>query len=394
MAEGPEPDLPEASCSSVLEENSSESDLEIYSADEDTSDHSSFSASSSTLLNSLRSPTQSELARKRKIRSNHPPVSVRRRINQGKSVHEPKSVSPGVRMSQFPNELLIVSNGILFCSACREPVSLKKSIIKLHIESQKHKTHKLKVTSKEAKQRSIAESLRKYDESNHPSGEMLSEPIRIYRIRVVKSFLKAGIPLSKVDRLRDLLEENAVSLTGRQHLSEYIPFIHGNEVEEIKKEIRDKSVSMIFDGTTHLDEAIAIVLRFIDNMEIKKRLVCLKLLSKSLTGEELARVIISVLSTSYSIESSRLIASMRDRASVNNAAMDVVKLLYPGVVDIGCFSHTLDRVGQQFKIPVAEKFSQLWVSLFSRSPKARLAWRLFCDRPVPTYSETRWWRSQ
>ena len=62
----------------------------------------------------------------------------------------------------------------------------------------------------------------------------------------MKSFLKAGIPLSKVDDLRDLLKENALSLTGRQHSSEYIPFIRNDEIDLIKSKIKDKA-----DGTTH-----------------------------------------------------------------------------------------------------------------------------------------------
>ena len=182
---------------------------------------------------------------------------------------------------------------------------------------------------------------------------------------VVKSFLKAGIPLSKVDCMRDLLQEHAFSLSGRQHLSETIPFIHQQEVEEINKEISGKNVSVIFDGTTHIDEALAVLLRFVDNFLTKQRLVCLKLLSKSMTGEELACMIISTLSTLYGIESSRLVASMRDRASVNSVAMATLKLLYPSLLDIGYFSHTLDRVGEQFKVPVADEFTRLWISLFS-----------------------------
>ena len=75
-----------------------------------------------------------------------------------------------------------------------------------------------------------------------------------------------------------------------------------------------------------MDEALAAILRFVDNFQAKQRLVCLKLLSKSMTGEELARVIISTLSTSYGIESNRLVASMRDRASVNSVAMATLKL--------------------------------------------------------------------
>ena len=60
-----------------------------------------------------------------------------------------------------------------------------------------------------------------------------------------------------------------------------------------------------------------------------------------MTGEELAHVIISTLSTSYDIEL-KLVASMRDRALVNSVAMTTLKLLYPFLLDIGCFSHILD----------------------------------------------------
>ena len=59
-----------------------------------------------------------------------------------KVVYEPKSVSPSTRVDQFLGEELTVSNGVLFCSACREPVSLKKSFVKLHIDSKKHKLQK------------------------------------------------------------------------------------------------------------------------------------------------------------------------------------------------------------------------------------------------------------
>ena len=363
-----------------------------YSADNDCTSESLIEEPANSILNSLRCPTSSVLARKRKLHKN-PPSGMKRRATQAKASYEPKSVTPTSRVAEYQNEYLTVSAGSLFCSACREPISLKKSVLKLHINSQKHKSHKSKLINKQAKQRDIAEALNQYDKLNHPKGETLPESVRIYRITVVKSFLKAGIPLSKVDCLRELLEDHALSLSSRQHLSEIIPFIQKQEVDELKKEICGKAVSVIFDGTTHFDEALAIVLRFVDNFEIKQRLVCIKLLSKSMTGEELARMIISTLSTSYGIGSDRLVATMRDRASVNNVAVGILKLLYPAVLDIGCLSHTLDRVGEQFKIPVAVEFTKLWVSLFSHSPKARLSWRSFCGRPVPTYCETRWWSS-
>ena len=100
---------------------------------------------------------------------------------------------------------------------------------------------------------------------------------------------------------------------------------------------------------------------------------------------------ICTLSTSFGIESNTLVAGMRDRASVNSVAMRTLGLIYPTILDVGCFSHTIDHVGEKFEIPVLDNFTKLWVALFSKSPKARLAWKTFCERLVPTYSETRWW---
>ena len=40
------------------------------------------------------------------------------------------------------------------------------------------------------------------------------------------------------------------------------------------------------------------------------------------------------------IESSRLLGVMRNRASVNVAAMSIVRVVYPNALDIGCISHT------------------------------------------------------
>ena len=200
------------------------------------------------------------------------------------------------------------------------------------------------------------------------------------------------MPLYKVDSFCDLLEEHAFHLSCRQHLSELIPFILHQEKSRIKEEIAGKQLSVIFDGTTHVEEALAIVLRFVDDdYEIKQRLACIKLLKKSMTGEELARVLISTLSTTLGVESYTLIAAMRDRASVNNVAMRTLALVYPSILDVGCFSHTIDLVGGKFNTPTVDEFTKLWTALFSRSPKACLAWKTFCGRSVPTYSETRWW---
>ncbi len=63
----------------------------------------------------------------------------------------------------------------------------------------------------------------------------------------------------------------------------------------------------------------------------------MQLLAKSLKGEEIARELFHVLSTDYRIGSSCLLAAMRDRAASNGVAMRTVALLYPKLLDVGCF---------------------------------------------------------
>ena len=52
------------------------------------------------------------------------------------------------------------------------------------------------------------------------------------------------------------------------------------------------------------------------------------LLAKALTGEELARQLITVISTELSVPPGLIVAAMRDRASVNSVAMHIIGVIY------------------------------------------------------------------
>ena len=265
-------------------------------------------------------------------------------------------------------------------------------MIKNHIKSAKHAAGKERLVSKEKTEHDIAEALKVSDQDDHTVGETLPEDQRVYRVKVVTAFLRAAIPLNKIDNLRDLLEENGYRLSDRRHMSDIVPFISSQEQALIKEELAGRDLSVIFDGTTRLGEAMAILVRFIDsNWQIQQRLIRFQLLAQSMTGEQVARELIMALSTQYSVSSSSLLASMRDRASVNDVAIRTLKVLYPGVLDIGCFSHTLDLVGSKFVVPHLHDFMTAWVSLFNHSPKARLIWKEHTGRAILSYSPTRWW---
>ena len=93
--------------------------------------------------------------------------------------------------------------------------------------------------------------------------------------------------------------------------------------------------------------------------------------AKELEWKEVSQKHISVLSVELSVESSRLIASMQDRASVNTAAMQTVSIVHPYVLDTGCISHTLDLVGGKFRAPILSLFFILWITLFAHSAKVK-----------------------
>ena len=88
-----------------------------------SSSTSELNKESVSLLDRLRSPTPSDLARKRRIPCN-PPKGTKK--GKGTVASEPQNVSPHDRVKQFPDDHLSVVCGKLFCTACRENPSLLK----------------------------------------------------------------------------------------------------------------------------------------------------------------------------------------------------------------------------------------------------------------------------
>ena len=131
---------------------------------------------------------------------------------------------------------------------------------------------------------------------------------------------------------------------------------------------------MIFDGSTRLGEALVILIRFVDsNWCIQQQVVRLAVLVKSLLASELAREILESLSTKLQLPGNKVVASIRDGAAVNRAAVRLIReIVFPHMLDVVCFAHT-DNVGKHFDTPTLDNFGQLWVNLFARSPASRLA---------------------
>ena len=360
------------------------SDNSCSSEDDEYSDPLEEAASAGARLSV---PEKASISRKRKVPTN--PAEKKRNV---RGSVDPK-VSAWDRMNEFKDQCLTTDtvSGNLRCDACRETLSKKKSSIKKHVASVKHIKALENIKKSKKKDQNIKDLLAKT--SGGARGYTLPEDMRLYRYELVEALLKAGIPLSKVDSLRPFLEKYGHCLTTRSHLAEFIPTIHQKEIDFVKSEIAANSAfSVIFDGSTRLGEALAIVVRFIDkDWNIQQRLLKLEVLAKSMNGEELAQRLIQCLAVEYKIQPNQLLAAMRDGASVNEAGLRQVMFFFPNIFNVICFSHTIDNVGKHFEFSVLDTFSRCWNTMFSLSPAARLLWKTRTGTAMRLHSKTRWW---
>ena len=132
---------------------------------------------------------------------------------------------------------------------------------------------KEKRARKESVERDTADALIKHNESVHQEGESLPIGQQVYRVRVASTFLRAAVPISKIDLFREFLQENALPLADRSHIANLITFILKQEQNRIKHEIDGKHISVIYNGSTRLGEDMVVLVRCVhvsDNWELEQ----------------------------------------------------------------------------------------------------------------------------
>ena len=281
----------------------------------------------------LSTPDKANISRQRKVQTNPAGMkNIRGTVGPNVSAWE--------RLKEFKDDYLTVVSGKLRCDACKETISKKKSSVKKHILSQKHIKSKDVIKKSKMKDQSIRGLMAR---SSKAKGSTLPEDMRLYRYELVETLLKAGIPLSKTDIMRPFLEKYGHRLTSRSHLAEFIPLILKKEKDTVKAEIAaNDDLSIIFDGSTRLGEALAIVVRFIDQWNVQQRLVKLEVV------QQLAQRLIQCLAVEYAFKPNQLLAAMRDGAAVNETGLRQVGFYFPNIFNVICFSHTIDNVGKHF----------------------------------------------
>ena len=150
-----------------------------------------------------------------------------------------------------------------------------------------------------------------------------------------------------------------------------------------------KVVLLVFDETARLGEALAIVVRFLqeDLYKPNQRAIRQELLAKALKGKELAQRLISCSAVDYNFGPRVVIGGRRDGASVNGATVRNVKFYYADLFYVVCFSYTIDNLGSHFEFQVLDSFVCFWIGLFSDSYNAKLARRKRTGQSIRTFGE-------
>ena len=193
--------------------------------------------------------------------------------------------------------------------------------------------------------------------------------------------------------MKALLEASGFGVPNRKSLSDFIPLILEEERKEVISLVSGNHVSVIFDGTSHQGEAMAIILRFISaDLSIHQKLVRFAMLEKSVSNRPLGGLIIDVLGRMLRVPPNLVVGFVHDGASVNIAASrDVLQPLYTKAIDICCLSHMYNNVGEKISTAHAESFLSAWNSIVNRSPAARAIIRgIFLEEPK-RLSMTRWY---
>ena len=73
--------------------------------------------------------------------------------------------------------------------------------------------------------------------------------------------LNNAIPIRKADGMREFIEETGLRLTDSSHLRALLPTIRQKDINDILQPLKAKKilVSDIFDGTTRICEAFAVL---------------------------------------------------------------------------------------------------------------------------------------
>lgn len=224
----------------------------------------------------------------------------------------------------------------------------------------------------------------------------MDKEVQEFRFSVVETLLGLGIPLNRLDKgLNALLARTGMRVTHSAGMRQYIPKVLEKELSLLKEELEGETFCLIFDGTTRVGEALAVVVRYCTaDFHVRQRLIALQTAEKHMSGGELCGMLIRILVNRISpgaLDASAMFVA-RDSCSTNGAAVRSLKqCAMPYIHDILCFSHTLHNCAKHMKLEALEEWLSAWFQLMAHTHRAKELWRAVIGQSPVLYIQVRWW---
>lgn len=201
-----------------------------------------------------------------------------------------------------------------------------------------------------------------------------SEDQCIYHVKVVKMFLHT---MNKLVHFRPLLEENTLLLSHRKQMDNIVSLIFQQEQDLVKQQIWGKCISVVFDDTSKVYEAMTIVVHYAHSE------------ADSLTPHGKEHDWRRDSSCLHWYPFSMLFPLI---TSWHACKVGPLVTIFRYILDthVGCVLHTLGHVGDKICAPNHFNFMVCWLSLFSYSSKPRFFGKKQTDWPIHTYCPTKW----
>ena len=336
-----------------------------------------------------------------------PPAPVKktraRKVHQRKTKsttpkHETKGKTAAYFVAKFPDSGLTVSTkyttnprGELWCSFCAQAITLKKSTIGVHVNSDKHKRNSEIDKQRRDRDKRVVEAFQSFSDGGSSQSSIHPNKLAL-RFELLKAFLKGGIPLFKVQHFKAFLEMCQIPMPGRSQLGALIQPVVSQERDRLRTLFRDQDVSICFDGTSRGGETLGFVARAVDkDFIIVEKAIALVALSASANAGVLTSNFAAQVFVSLGVAPGRLVAISRDGASVNEAACQLISRSFQiTFVDVTCYAHALNNAGEKFQGTVLNDFASALVGL-QHSEAARNLWASMASSALPRVGATRWW---
>ena len=323
-------------------------------------------------------------------------------VSEYKTKESEKTVEQ--RIAEFPNHSLCKNpmNQNLRCAACSKDIRNKCSTITDHTRLETRPGQpsqhalKLKAWLERGGEDAVTKANLVAYYRDHPNEHVPATEADelLYRYRVAEAFV-ARPPFERIDDYRPLLQRSGRALTASTNLKAFIPKIEASELELVDSELREQYLSIAFDGTTRLGEAINTTCRWCTvDFKIQKRLIDFTTLKKHVDAPGLAVHVTNVVMQKRRVPSHFLVNIARDSASVNGAAYRRMALTFTNAAGTLCLCHVLCGGGERFELLTLNEFKTPWLQLAGgRDPHrgAQALWKQMVDVVVPGYSNVRWY---